>query len=145
MNVVLALCASGVAVDRFTNRLSIFNVIEQIQSPSFPAWVSEITFIVVLRKENSEEPRFPTRALVQAGDNVIMETAVVVNFEGGNTTRQILNFQGLPVRSPGDLTFRLLLPDREPATVTVPVFWTGGNVPAPAAPAAALSLPPLNP
>jgi hypothetical protein len=136
MTVLLALCAAGVSIDRFSNRLSIFNVLEQLSSSGFPVWVPELTFVVVLRKENDEAQRFQTRSQVQLGENVIAETGVVVDFEGGNTSRQIVSFQGLPVPSPGDLTFRLLLPDREPATVTVPVVRIGGNIPVPAAPVA---------
>jgi len=134
MIVLLAVCAAGVSVDRFSNRLSIFNVLEQLPAPGFPIWVPELTFVVVLRREDPEESRFQTQGQVQMGDNVIAETAVTVDFEGGNTTRQILNFQGLPVPSPGDLTFRLLLPGHNPAEVTIPVIRIGGNPAAPAAP-----------
>lgn len=136
MIVLFALCAAGVSVDRFSNRLSIFNVLEQLSAPGFPIWVPELAFVVVLRRDDNDESRFQTQGQVQMGDNLIAETAVTVDFEGGNTTRQILNFQGLPVPSPGDLTFRFLLPGHDPAAVTIPVVRIGANAPqAPAEPA----------
>jgi hypothetical protein len=134
MMVILALCAAGVSVDRFSNRLSVFNVMEQIPSPGFPAWVPELTFVVVLRKENDENARFQTRCQVQLGDAMIVDNPAFVDFEGTNNARLVLNFQGLPVPSPGNLTFRLLLPNHEPAEVTIPVIRVGGNVIAQAAP-----------
>lgn len=137
MTVLLALCAGGVSVDRFSNRLSIFNVLEQLPSPSFPVWVPELTFLVVLRRENNEDVRFHTRCQVQLGENMIADNAALVDFEGTNNARLVLNFQGLPVPTPGDLIFRLLLPNHEPAAVTIPVIRAGGTVAEPAAAPAA--------
>jgi hypothetical protein len=137
VNVLFALCAAGVSVDRFSNRLSIFNVLEQIASPGFPIWLPEVTFVVGLRREDNEEQRIEGHVRIELGDNVIGQpNAVVVDFEGGNTARQIMNFQGLPVPTPGDLTFRLFLPNNQVAAVTIPVTRAGGNVVAPAQPAA---------
>jgi hypothetical protein len=138
VNVLFALCAAGITVDRYSNRLSIFNLIEQIVSPGFPAWLPEVTFLVVLRRENNEAGQFQARAEIRVGDNAIgAPTQVAVDFEGGNTARQIMNFQGIPVPAPGELTFRLFLPDNQVATVTIPVTRAGANVVAPAQPVVA--------
>jgi hypothetical protein len=137
VRVVLAVCAVGVSVDRFSNRLSIFNVMEGISSPSFPVWLSEISFIVVLRKENDEAANLRARCQVRIGDNIISDSEVAVDFGPNNDARQIVNFQGLPLPSPGDLVFRLLLPNDQEAAVTLPVVRVGEAVAVPAGPAGA--------
>jgi hypothetical protein len=129
MRVLLAVCAAGASVDRFSNRLSIFNVMEEIPSPTFPVWIPEMTFVVVLRKENNEPPQFQARCRVQVGEAVISEGTLDVDFGPNNTARGIMNFQGLPITTPGDVTFHLLLPNNGEATVIIPAIRVGGNVP----------------
>jgi len=132
MNVALAVCAAGSAIDRFSNRLSIFNVIEQIVSPSFPVWVPEMTFAVVLRRGEQDPQRFQASARVHMGNEIINTAQVGIDFENGQFARQIMNFQGLPVIHPGELVFELLLPNGAVASSSIPV-----TLVAPSAPAAA--------
>ena len=44
MTLVFAVLAQGVSIDQFSNRLSLFNVMEGIEAPRFPAVISEIAF-----------------------------------------------------------------------------------------------------
>lgn len=122
MRVMMAVCASAALVDRFSNQLSIFNVLEQIAAPGFPIWIPQITFIVTLQREIQEPPRFQTRVQVLLGETLIAENAVAIDFENNLTARTIMTFQGLPINGPGEIAFRFLLPNNESATAYVPII-----------------------
>lgn len=131
MNVFLAVCAAATATDRFSNRLSIFNILEQIPSASFPIWIPELTFAVILRRGPNDPQRFQSTAQIRLGNQVIATIQVAVDFENGQFARQIMNFQGLPVAAPGELEFHLPLPDGGTATVSLPVLLLTPPVQAP--------------
>ena len=125
METQLAILCQSVAVDRFTNRLSLFNIIERIEAPQFPVFLSESTFVILLRRETSEVNAFDGEITIhlRAGTETtpVGVARLRVDFENGTATRQIANFQGLPLMSPGILEFRMALPDGQTSGAQIPV------------------------
>jgi len=121
MKLQLAILAQGTSTDRFSNRLSIFNLIERIEASTFPFLIPEAAFVIVLRRESNEPSQFDTEILVRLGDVVVAKANTHIDFEDKFGARHIVNFQGFPVFNPGELTFQFGLPGGEVIQASVPV------------------------
>jgi hypothetical protein len=51
MRVQFALCAQSASVDRSSNRLSIFNVVDHFATSSLPIVIPAITFVSVIESD----------------------------------------------------------------------------------------------
>lgn len=121
---VLKLClvAEGVSVDRQTNELSIYNVLEGIEASGFPLFVQRISFLTVYERDVATDPEVVNGQMqVTLGDNAVMTQAVTINFQGKKRSRIILRFGGLLVPAPGDLRFRFIIPNGPPAEYKIEV------------------------
>lgn len=121
MKIQLAVLAGSASIDRFTNRLSIFNVLDDISPPTLPVVIPEATFVMILRREAGEPSKLEGTVNIKIGDVLIGRAVQEIDFEGGVTNRQVLNFQALPIFQSGDLTFELHLPSQQITALTIPV------------------------
>ena len=119
MKLVFAVLAQSVSLDQMTGRLSLFNLIEGIQSPRFPTVLAEIVFVAVLRREAADQNRFDATLTVRVGQTTIGLANIAVDFQDKQNTRLIGNFQGLPVLTPGTLEFSLAIPNNETISVSI--------------------------
>lgn len=125
MYLQLGMMARGVLVDKFSNTLSIFSLLDSIQAPKFPILFGEVAFLSILRKEVGDPNEFPSEVVISVGDAVVAKAIVQVNFENSQSTRQIVNFQGLPVLTANNIRVRLSVPNGEALTFEIPVTQTG--------------------
>jgi len=121
MEVSTAICAQSVIIDRFSNQVSLINLRTQLRAVTFPYWIPEISFVVILEKEDGDPETYETFATVTLNGEEISRTTVIITFKGGRGSRQILNFSGLPVTGPGLLKFILTLPNERFACAKLPV------------------------
>jgi len=129
MIVQFAILAQSVTVDRFSDRLSIFNVYEQVAAPNFPIFVPELSFVVLLRRTAEEPNAFDTVIRIRNGEAVIGQANMHVNFQGHLVHRSLSNFQGLPIFTPGEIELSFNLPDGQPVSARVPVLQLPTSVP----------------
>jgi len=125
LRVQIAVLAQTVSVDRFTNRVSIFNLIDAIESPRFPLFIPELAFFALLRKESNDPEQFKVRVSISVGPSIIGSTEVQVDFQGSQNARILLNFQGLPVTEPKDLHIAVSLPNQQHFASDVMVIQSG--------------------
>jgi hypothetical protein len=112
MRLQFAVFAQSVSVDRFTNRLSLFNILESVQSPRFPVFLPELVAVFVVRREaNDVNGPFDTEIVVTLGGNRIAVSRARVNVDDKPYVRVITNFMGLPIVSAGDLEITLTVPN----------------------------------
>lgn len=113
MKLKRSICAESVSMDRFTDRLSIFNVLDRISAMGFPLWLPQVALIFVLERERASDP-IQTHAKLQAilNGTPIAETEAFIHFQDGKEARTILNFN-LGIPSPGKLIFKLIFPNQE--------------------------------
>jgi hypothetical protein len=122
MRVLFALCAQSATVDRSTNRLSIFNVIDHLPVSSFPLNIPSIAFVTTVESDHDQvNNSISGIAEIIANGQSIFRFAVAITFTDNQLARTVLNFQGIPVKEPGFLTFRLSLPDGTVADTTFQV------------------------
>lgn len=113
MRLKRSICAESVSLDRFTDRLSIFNVVDRVSSLGFPLWIPQLALVVVIERDNREEPDPQVATLKAVLDGkVIAESQAFIQFQGGSEARAILNFN-LPIPSPGKLILKLVFQHQE--------------------------------
>lgn len=110
MKVQFALCAQTASIDRATNRVSIFNVIDHFPVASLPVLIPALTFVAVIEGD-SDDATMKGVLEISAKGSTIFKMDVPINFTSNRLARIVLNFQGIPVREPGPLAFCLTLPD----------------------------------
>ncbi len=111
MRVQFALCAQSASVDRSSNRLSIFNVVDQFPASGLPIVIPTLTFVSVIDSDKDESANVKGVLEIIANKSLIFKMDVPINFVNGRLARVIVNFSGLPIREPGPVAFRLTIPN----------------------------------
>jgi len=106
MKIIFATCSEGVAVDRYTNKLSIFSVIDKVASFAFPFWLPRVCVAIAAQKEEGDDDRIAAKLTILLGGSRIAETDAILPFQKDGTARIVLNFN-LAIPSPGLLQLRL--------------------------------------
>ncbi len=104
------LISEGVSVDQRTNRLSIFNVFENVNAYDFPANVPLVIAVVSLIKEDEDQGKnFQLLLKIHSPEekktfefsmNFIMER---------ERHRLLLNVDNMQIKAPGIITFEIYL------------------------------------
>jgi len=116
--------AESISVDQSTNRISVFNVLEEA-TLTVPGTIHNLVAVSGwnLSEEDGGKDFQAMLRIKQAGDSEEADTIEFpVNFKAERARHRVCFFvTGLPVRQPGDLGFELLLNGRQVATHTVAV------------------------
>lgn len=113
--------AESVSVDQATNRLSIFNVLEESHHLKFPAPIPALVAIATWNVESNDLDQ-DFQAMVRVTEPGGKEFPFAQNFKAkGHRHRVMFYFQGIPVTSEGTLRFELLLNGSHAAWHTVDV------------------------
>lgn len=101
--------SQSVAVDQQTNRTSIFNVLETISAPKFPVNMDEATATALWRREPGDDGK-DFQVLVRVSGALVKPLESAANFRMEQSRHRIVvTILGLPIASPGDVKFELLL------------------------------------
>jgi hypothetical protein len=101
--------SQGVSVDKFTNQLSLFNVLEQVVTPDFPFPLPFAVAVSLWMKEEGDESRdFQCMLRVNLPNGKEHEFTSNFTFSA-RRHRVIQRFQGFPIDEPGVLRFQVLL------------------------------------
>jgi hypothetical protein len=121
MRVQFALCAQTASVDRASNRLSIFNVIDQFPASVLPIVIPAITFVSIIESDSDDNVNVKGILDIRVNNAQIGSLEVPIAFINGRLARVVLNIQGLPVHQAGPVTFRLRIPNGPTAETTFQV------------------------
>jgi hypothetical protein len=116
--------SESVSVDQRTNKLSIFNVLEELQTVQFPALLPQCAATSLwFRQPGDEDEDFQCILRVAAPNDEPHDFAS--NFRMTRHRHRLVQaFQGLPVTAAGDLRFELLLNGTRVAEHIVTVIQT---------------------
>jgi len=115
------LVCESVSVDQRTNRISLFNVVENVNADTFPGLMTEVVAAALWRREDGDQTRDFQATLRLTGifDKPIESRS---NFKlVDQRHRTFFLLQGVPVPRAGDLRFELLLNDAHVAEHIVTV------------------------
>lgn len=90
MRVQFALCAQTASVDRSSNRISIFNVIDHIPTTTLPIMLPAITFVSILENDQNEAVNFRGVFEGKFNDKVIARGEVPVSFVWNGRLARVL-------------------------------------------------------
>lgn len=103
MRLLLTTCADSGSIDTTTNRLSIFNVIEEIQSALFPSTLPSLSLILALEKNKDESDDVSLTLIGTLNSADLFNFPLEASFDGKKRLRVIANLQGIPLDAPGRL------------------------------------------
>jgi hypothetical protein len=121
MRVQFALCAQTASIDRSSNRLSIFNVIDHFPASALPIVIPAITFVSIIESDKDESSNVKGILEISASKILVAKLELPITFVNGRLARVVVNFQGVPVREAGPVTFRLTIPNGTTAETTFQV------------------------
>ena len=138
MDVLLFACSQSAVVDSRTNRLSLFNLLEELNTTSFPCTISGLALILVmLRTPEEPDESFVTIQSTQEG-RVLSGFTIGLQFQHHLRTRVVADLNGLTAIGPGLMELTVLSP-----TQTIMASWkvrvnhtVGGAHPATSTPSA---------
>lgn len=119
------LVAEGISVDRATNRLSVFNVFEELSSPKLPlSWPQLVAASCweILPEDTGKDFQATLRIRDPAGNIPEKPGDFAVNFAPEQKRHRVHHFlAGLTFDKPGDWRFEILLNGEHQATHVVTV------------------------
>ncbi|MCH8032756.1 MAG: hypothetical protein IH950_03220 [Bacteroidetes bacterium] len=117
------LISEGVSVDQRTNRLSIFNIFENVSADKFPASVPFVTAVVSLIKEDEDHGKDLQLLLKIHSPGVEKTFELTLNFVmESERHRLLMSIDNIKVGKSGDMTFELYLNESLIATRMVKVI-----------------------
>ena len=128
------LVASSVSIDQSTNRVSVFEIIEEIRGPTFPLRIPSCAAITLWCAEDGDQDTdFQAMLRVYMPDGRTNEFAT--NFRLAMPRHRITQrFQGLTISGPGELRFEMLLNGEHKADHLVTVLPTESDPATPTPP-----------
>jgi len=107
MKAPLFAVAESISVDRFTSKLSIFNLIDEINTTSFPLVLPSVTMFAIIEKNTDEPNETKVKTKVVIGDSTVAESVMPLDFQGGQHMRSIQFISGLAILGPAVLKFSM--------------------------------------
>jgi len=101
MRVQFALCAQTASIDRASNRLSIFNVIDHLPTSSLPIVIPAISFVSIIESDKDESTNVKGILEILVSRASVARLELPISFVNGRLARVVVNFQGIPVREAG--------------------------------------------
>jgi hypothetical protein len=106
------LAAKGVSIDKYTNMSTIYNIIENLHSDSFPIFFPEIYVFVLLERKESEERNINCVLKIYNNGKEINSIKVNPQFKTSNRNRTVIRVNGITILSPGKLLFKFIYDNR---------------------------------
>ena len=104
--------SEGAVVDRATNQVSIFNLLEDGTVASFPVILARICVATSFERDSSDSADFVLKFRLKLNNSELISHPMEVNFSTTTMARVFLNFNGVPLVNPGRLTAEILDQER---------------------------------
>jgi hypothetical protein len=100
-------CCDQAIVDGTTNRLSLFNVLDDFNVASFPGVLPNVAVVFFLARKPAEPNQTAVDLVVVWDNKEVFRSTFQLSFQQQPQTRGIANLQGVPITSPGVMQFRV--------------------------------------
>src|SRR5262249_50951794 len=105
------LVAQGVVRDADTDVISIYSILEGVAAEGFPLYLGNISFFCLLEKAAAEPNAFTGTFSITLGGEELVSQQVNLDFGGRHRNRVVIRVPGTELPNPGDLVFRLNIPN----------------------------------
>jgi hypothetical protein len=121
MRLVTLVCCETCVIDQFTNRVSVFNIFEEILTPTLPiAIYSLATFSLWAREPGEPDPE--ATLTIKLNDRQMMQAPIAIAFQDKPRCRNVFTVNGLILGEQGQLTVEVAIGDAIYGTWTAPVL-----------------------
>jgi acyl-coenzyme A synthetase/AMP-(fatty) acid ligase len=107
MDCLFLVWADAASIDQGTNRLSIFNIVEEVTAASFPAVLANTTLVAMLERSPSE-PDHADIAIRFETSGKKVDIPSRVDFRGNKRLRLILTLQNIQILGPQQVRILVL-------------------------------------
>jgi hypothetical protein len=119
----LAACAQRVIVDAQTNKLSIIDMIEGMQSQTFPMILPSFACVFNFDRDPAvDEAKLSFEIVAHVDESEVFKYPGELNFEDKSFTRTIISFEGFVIPGPGKLGVKIMNGKEKLAETNVQVF-----------------------
>ena len=125
MKVTSFLCVESAVIDKTTNRLSLFHVLEQINAASFPVPCPKFSVVTVVSRNLNEPNKEELEVRLSLNRKHIVSMPISIDFQKGKLSRFIGELQGLVLPGPGILRASLRHNNRTVNTWDIEILATG--------------------
>lgn len=107
MKLKYLICATGYSIDAASNRLSAFNLIEQIHTAIFPVALAPFAILGLIGKSPAEPAVTAVKIKLTLNGMILNESKIPIDFQGNQLNRLAGEVAGLVVPGPGTLLVNL--------------------------------------
>lgn len=107
MRLLLFACSEAAIVDRRSNCLSIINLFENFNSPSFPLVLPMLTLVTWAERESGDPELHELKASFSLDSKKIGDVPIVLDYQHGPKVRAIVEIGGIVIEKPGALKIQL--------------------------------------
>jgi hypothetical protein len=101
-------CARAVLIDKYTNSMSVIEVIEEFTCEAFPAGIPKLAVIWLKERDIDDPEKENLRFEVLRDGTLKAEYPIAVDYEGKSFHRSIVNLQAVVLDAPGTIEFRVV-------------------------------------
>src|SRR5258707_581720 len=105
----LILAAEGIVVDRDTNSISVFNILDRITAEGFPLLLQKMALLVIWERSLEDAPQVDGQFSVHFSGRELYQQPVRVEFTTSTRNQFVLRMHGLVIPQPGVLSLRITL------------------------------------
>jgi hypothetical protein len=129
MNLLQVCCSEDYVIDQATNRVSLFNLIEDMPSAVFPFAIYSFCIFSYWERENGELDT-SAQLTIEIGDTILFQSPLALTFQDQIKCRAVMKIHGLGVLGPGTMVVKVSLGDVTKGTWKVNVISAPQVVPA---------------
>jgi len=113
MKCVLAVCAESASLDRSTNSVSIFNIVDSVSYLTFPHVIPKLSLLFIIQSEDGDGDLDEGFVSLDFEDQEKGKRRVIFDFEGKPRLRLIITAEGISIDKPGVLRSSVWHRDKE--------------------------------
>lgn len=113
MKCVLSACAESASLDRGTNRVSLFNILDATSSLTFPYVIPKLSLLFILQAEAEDGDEEEGYVSLNFEDQEKGKRPIKFDFEGKPRLRLIIAAEGIAINKPGVLRSSVWHKDKE--------------------------------
>lgn len=117
----LLLCAEGVVVDKRSNNVSAFNILEQLNFNSLPVAFPRMVILSLLERDEGDADKWDGEIRISLAGSDILNQSLKHDFRGLPRSRYMLTVGGLPITQPGTMEIGLYEKGKKMTSYTIQV------------------------
>ena len=113
MKCVLAVCAESASLDKATNSVSLFNIVDAVSYLTFPHVIPKLSLVFIMQREDGDRDEEEGHVSLDFEDQEKGKRPIRFDFEGKPRLRLIVTAEGVSINQPGVLRSSVWYNDEE--------------------------------